>query len=131
MSASGSSCAGEAGVNDCGGEDCDGRGEGGKPAMVGISTVVCCDAFGGGAFGRGVFGGGGALALAWTSDRNLSSRVRGNLLLVLSLFLGGPLNGHVNFGMATLGKRDFGGWFVAFGGTLIVGGCMMPMGCFG
>ena len=45
--------------------------------MVGISTVVCCGAFGGGAF----------VCEGWTNERSLSSRV-GDLLLVRSLFLG-------------------------------------------
>ena len=80
--------------------------------------------------GCGAFGG-GALAFMWTSDRSLSSRDCGDMLLVRSFFFGAPLNGHVNFGMATLGNCFFGVWFVAFGGTLIAGGRIMPIGCFG
>ena len=33
--------------------------------------------------------------------------------------------------MTTLGKPVFGGWFVAFGGAFLAGGCIIPIGCFG
>ena len=96
---------------------------GGCKVIGGISTVTGCGAFGG-----------GPLAFMWTSDRSLSSRDCGDVVLVRSFFLGAPLNGHGNFGKATLGNRTlgvcFGACFVAFGGMIAVGWCPTLVGCF-